>query len=108
MALFLLDSNYEIALKEFIVHRTDLFPSVQYGPTRIAQLFGNRQSVISEITQHVPIHSNILQKAQHYYALRNKLIHERATVGITDADVQNYRGTVQEVLTILYNLKFGE
>jgi hypothetical protein len=108
MALILLDSNYEIALKEFIVHRTDLFPSVQYGPTRIAQLFGNRQSVISEITQHVPIHSNILQKAQHYYALRNKLIHERATVGITDADVQNYRGTVQEVLTILYNLKFGE
>lgn len=26
-ALILLDSNFEVALKEFIVHRTDLFPA---------------------------------------------------------------------------------
>jgi hypothetical protein len=106
MALILLDSNYEIALKEFIVSRTDLFPPHTYTDARIAQLLGNRTNVIKEVANHIAIPAPILAKARHYYNIRNKLIHERATVGITDADVESYRSTIQSVLKILFKLKF--
>jgi hypothetical protein len=108
IALILLDSNFEIALKEFVVHRTDLFQTHLYTDAKIQQLFKNRPNVIQEVTNKVPIPSTLLSKASHYYGLRNKLIHERATVGITDADVENYRSTIQNVLKILFKLKFTQ
>ena len=106
MALILLDSNFEIALKEFIVHRTDLFPARIYTDSHIASLFQNRTRVLNDVTAHITIPQPHLDKARHYYMMRNKLIHERATVGITDADVQTYRATIQAVLKILFRLRF--
>jgi len=108
IALILLDSNFEIALKEFIVHRNDLFPTTTYTDTKIAQLFKNRTDVINEVTKHVKFPTTLLTKVRHYYGLRNKLIHERATVGITDPDIANYRATVEQVLTILFKLRFTD
>jgi hypothetical protein len=107
IALILLDSNFEIALKEFIVHRTDLFPVRTYTDTHIATLFKNRTTVLAEVTSKVAIPSLHIARASHYYGMRNKLIHERATVGITDGDVQAYRETVEAVLRILFGLRFG-
>jgi hypothetical protein len=106
IALILLDSDFEIGLKEFIVHRTDLFPPAQYGDTKIAQLFKDRRLVINEVLSKQPIPAALISKANHYYLMRNKLIHERATVGVTDTDVENYRVTVQSVLKILFKLRF--
>jgi hypothetical protein len=54
----------------------------------------------------VTLSTTLLGKVQHYYGLRNKLIHERATVGITDAMVTDYRRTVELVLRKLFKLKF--
>jgi hypothetical protein len=106
IALILLDSNFEIALKEFMVHRTDLFPKGTYNDAKIAQLFKNRTDVINEVTKHVTIPAKLLTRARHYYDLRNKFIHERATVDIGDSDVDNYRTTIEAVLKILFKLKF--
>src|SRR5258708_47425 len=106
IALILLDSNFEIGIKEFLVHRDDLFPPSQFDDATIQKLFKKRADVIAEVTKKVNIPKKLLDKAQHYYGLRNKLIHERATVDITNADVDNYRSTVQEILTILFKLKF--
>jgi hypothetical protein len=80
-ALILLDSNLEIALKEFIVHRTDLFPPHVYNDAKILQIFARRHLVINEVKAHVNFPATILGKINHYYGIRNKLIHERATVG---------------------------
>lgn len=107
IALILLDSNFEIALKEFIVHRTDLFPPQQFGDAAIQRLFKKRNDVITAVSQQVVIPQKLLNKTQHYYNLRNKLIHERATVGVTDSDVDNYRSTVEKILEILFQLKFA-
>lgn len=63
--------------------------------------------MINEVTKKVNIPRTLLTKAQHCYGLRNKLIHERATVDITDTDVNNYRTTVQKILTKLFKLKFA-
>ena len=106
IALILLDSNFEIGIKEFLVHRDDLFPPSQFDNATIQRLFKKRADVIAEVTKKVNIPKKLLDRAQHYYSLRNKLIHERATVDITNADVYNYRSTIQEVLSILFKLKF--
>jgi Histidine kinase-, DNA gyrase B-, and HSP90-like ATPase len=106
MALILLDSNFEIALKEFIVHRSDLFPPQTYTDAHIATLFQRRDRVLNEVTSKVAIPAPHIAKARHYYLMRNKLIHERATVGITEADVLTYRATIQAVLKLLFGLKF--
>ena len=106
IALILLDSNFEIALKEFLVHRHDLFPPTQYSNSRIEQIFSKRHLVISEITSKISIPQPLLAKVSHYYLLRNKLIHERATVDILDSDIANYQKTIEKVLSILFQLKF--
>ena len=106
MALILLDSNFEISLKEFIVHRSDLFPPKVYTDTYIATLFQRRDKVLADVTAKIAIPAPHLAKAKHYYLMRNKLIHERATVGITDADVTTYRNTIEAVLKLLFGLKF--
>jgi hypothetical protein len=105
IALILLDSNFEIALKEFIVHETRLFPASQYNAAKIQQLFRHRPDVIAEVSQKIKIPPPMLTKVRHYYDLRNKLIHERATVDITDTDVSNYRETIEELLGILFQLR---
>ena len=106
VALILLDSNFEIALKEFIVNRTDLFPPQKYNDAKIVMLFKARHEVINEVKQHVHLSKTVLGKVAHYYTLRNKLIHERATVGITDKQIDDYQRTIERVLHKLFKLKF--
>lgn len=106
IALILLDSNCEIALKEFIIHRQDLFPPAQFDDATIAKLFQRRDQVVAAVAQKVNIPKTLLDTARHYYAMRNKLIHERATVGITDSDVENYRITIEKILEMLFDLQF--
>lgn len=106
-ALILLDSNFEIALKEFIVIRTDLFPTREYGPRQLAGLFSQRTAVINAVKDKEPrLTDAMIQKAAHYYGLRNKLIHERTTIPINDREIADYRGLIEKVLKILFGLKF--
>ena len=106
IALILLDSNFEIALKEYLVHRPDLFPPKEFDDTRIKEIFKRRHEVIRVVATKAPLSKEILDKAAHYYVLRNKLVHERATVDITNSDIANYQATIQEVLRILFGVRF--
>jgi hypothetical protein len=101
IALLLLDSNFEIALKEYIVHNPTLFPSVN-----LKALFEDRSKVIKEISNKVKMESSLVGKASHYYNMRNKFIHERATVDIPDSDIENYSKTIKRFLKLLFDLKF--
>lgn len=106
-ALILLDSNFEIALKEYIVNNPSKFPATKYKNNRIQSLFDSgRQAVIKEIQQHVTFPAGLLAKVSHYYLLRNSLIHERATQQITDSQVEDYRKVVERVLKLLFGLHF--
>jgi hypothetical protein len=106
IAMILLDSNFEIALKEFIVHRIDLFDPMFYTDLKIAEVFKARHKVIQTVIDKMPLHVGLLERARHYYGVRNKLIHERATVGIAQADIDNYRRVIEEILTALFGLQF--
>jgi hypothetical protein len=102
IALLLLDSSFEIALKEYMVHTQGL----NFGNRSLEQIFENRDEVIKIVRQKVTIHPTIQNKIKHYQILRNKLIHERATVDVTDSDIANYLQTVQHVLTLLFGMSF--
>jgi len=106
LALILLDSNFEIALKEFIVHRKDLFPPREFTDTKLRQLFSNRTEVIKAVASRITLSADTLNIASHYYEQRNKLIHERATVSVGDSDIRIYRTVVESLLRTLFNLEF--
>lgn len=106
ISLIILDSNFEISLKEFIVHRSDIFPPKVYTDIYIKNLFANRANVIREVDAKKKLPTQALVRANHYYNMRNKLIHERATLGVTDADILNYRHAVQEILQALFGVRF--
>jgi hypothetical protein len=107
IALILLDSTFEIALKEFIVHRTDLFPVREYSEKRLRELFQNRNDVIDAVRVKVDISDALITRAKHYYGMRNTLIHERATVDVPEADIRNYRRVLDQLLIILFGLNLS-
>lgn len=106
IALILLDSNLEIGLKEYIVHQTDKFPPHKFGDVKIAELFKARHSVINLVKPIPGISDTDWGKVSHFYNMRNKLIHERASVQVSERDVEDYRKLVSRILAILFNLDF--
>jgi hypothetical protein len=105
IALILLDSNFEIALKEFIVNRTNLFPAHEYTNKIIGELFERRTEVIKAVRAKIKIPDELIEKANYYYNLRNNLTHQRATSNPTDTDIRGYRSVVQQLLNILFDLQ---
>jgi acetone carboxylase gamma subunit len=81
-----------------------------YSDAQLLQLFKNRYAVHSEIKKYpkVKIAADTWKKIEHYYLLRCKLIHEKATVGISDAQIEDFRKVVEGVLGKLYKLRFDE
>ena len=106
ISLILLDSNFEIGLKEFIVHRKDLFPAHEFTDAKLLNLFKSRTDVIKTVAAKASISPEIITLASHYYDLRNKMIHERATFDVRDEDVRRYRATVESLLHTLFDLEF--
>ena len=100
--------DIERAMKRDFSHDQTQRDNQQLSLSHIERMFEKRHRVIDAVSQQIQIPQKLLHKAKHYYALRNKLhvIHERATVGITDADVDNYRSTIEQILTILFGLSF--
>ena len=100
IALILLDSTFEIALKEYIVHTEGL----NRGGRTLDKLFKQRDAVISVVKQKIDFDPNLLTRIKHFYQLRNKLIHERATVDVTNNDITNFRKAIDETLRLLFDL----
>lgn len=102
VGLIILDSNLEIGLKEFLVNH----PTEYYSDAKIADMFKQRHKVVDEV-QRLGVSPDLpWGKVRHYNGLRNKLIHERATVEITDSQLLDYRDVVESILSALFNLNF--
>lgn len=102
ICLMLLDSTLEIAFKEFLVNDS----GKHYKDDDLLRMFRDRKLVQKEVQEHKKFNPDIWKKIDYYYGLRNKLVHERVTVGIHDSQVENYREVVQEILTALFKLQF--
>ncbi|MCK5643731.1 MAG: ATP-binding protein [Gammaproteobacteria bacterium] len=104
ICLILLDSTLEIAFKEYLVNETES----NYTDSKLLKIFERRHQVQNEIKNHITFSDSIWNQINYYYKFRNKLVHERATVGITDNQIKDYRGVVQNVLEQLFCLSFSE
>ncbi len=102
IALVVLDSTLEIAFKDYLVNES----GTAYSDSRLLQLFANRIAVHDEVKKYVKLNDAKWKKITHYYHLRCKLVHEKATVGISDSQISDFRDVVESVLKKLFGLKF--
>ncbi len=102
ICFMLLDSTLEIAFKEFLVNDS----GKNYGDDELLRIFSNRNNVHKEIQKYIDFDPYIWKKINYYYRLRNKLVHERITVGIHDIEIETYREVVQKILATLFELQF--
>jgi hypothetical protein len=101
IALIVLDATLEIGLKEYLVHLD--------GPNRLSdrQLRDlDRISLQARVKALQPLTSDVWTRADHYYDLRSKLVHERATVAPSDTEIEDYREVVETILGALFDLQF--
>lgn len=104
--LIILDSSFEIAMKEFIAKNPKLYPPHQYTDAQLQNIMSKRTSAIKEVQKHVNIPQKLVDKAQHYYGLRNKLIHERTTADVSDRVIEDYENVVRAILKLLFKVRF--
>jgi hypothetical protein len=105
ISLLILDSSLEISFKEFLVNDT----AKHYTDKELLELFKARHLVVSEIKKYITlkeITDEDWKKIKYYYDLRCKLVHERATVDITDTQLKDLRQVVEKVMKKLFKLKF--
>lgn len=103
IVLIILDSTLEIAFKEYLVNESGR----HYTDKELQDIFRTRHIVHNEIQKYVTnINKDLWKRINYYYSLRNKLIHERSSVGINDSDINNFRNDVENILNKLYSLKF--
>lgn len=98
VALIVIDSTLEISLKEYLVHQNKKY----YSDSQISDLFKSRDKVLKEIESLTNVSKRDLNLARHYANLRNKLIHERATVNIPDDDVLTYKKATGRIVKKLF------
>jgi hypothetical protein len=102
IVLILLDSTLEIAFKEYLVNDS----GQHYSDAQLLNLFKQRHLVQAEVKKFVNIPAVTWKKIGHYYNIRCDLVHKRASAGISDKDVKEFREVIEAVLKKLYKLKF--
>jgi hypothetical protein len=100
ISLIILDSTVEIAYKEYLVNETSI------GMNKFQNIAQNRSGVQAEVLNHLSIPTATVKKIEHYYKLRNDLIHQRATPNVSDAQVGDYRAIVESLLRDMFGLRF--
>ena len=102
LGLILMDSTLEIGFKEYLVNESENY----YSDAKLRELFRSRHKLHELMETDYGINKTELDKVRYYHEIRNKLIHERASVSISDEDLYNYRGVVERILHQLYDLTF--
>lgn len=104
VALVILDSTIEIAFKEYLVNDSGHY----YTDSELQRIFAKRHLVHDEMKRYVNFSDHIWKKITYYNNLRNKLVHERATVGIGDPEIKDFKKLTESVLSKLYKLRFDD
>lgn len=102
IALVVLDSTLEIGFKDYLVNES----GTPYSDARLLTMFKNRSEVHNEIKKYGTFAKLNWGKIEYFYNLRCKLVHEKATAGITDSQIADFRGIVEDVLRKLFKLRF--
>ena len=101
-ALILIDSAVEIAMKDFLVHESGHY----YTDDELAKIMKSRHQVVTEVKKYKAFSTDLWKKLSWFYALRCKLVHERATAEISDAHIDDFTSVAETILHELHGLKF--
>lgn len=101
IALILIDSTLEIAYKEYLVNEREI------GRGDFNKLT-TRESIQKEVLKTIRISPETVKQINHYYILRNDLIHQRVTPNIGPEQVLSYRSIVEDLLNRMFGLNFTE
>lgn len=109
ICLIILDSTLEIAFKEYLVNES----GEHYSDRKLRELFEKRHELEKEIKKQIEkngikIDEDIWKKIKYYHNLRNKLVHERATVSISDAEINDFKNLVENILNKMFGIVFPE
>jgi hypothetical protein len=100
--LVLLDSNFELALKDYIVSKIDSFSPTEFSDDRLAQLIDDRRQLLSVVASNAKIlTSDKISLCMHYYGLRRSLVTSRITPAISDSEVSGYRELSEGIIKAL-------
>lgn len=102
LALIILDSTFEIAMKEYLVNDS----GHHYTDPELVKLFQRRHDVQLEFSKYVNFDPPTWGKLNYYYNLRCKLIHERVSIEIRDEDVDKFGRLVENCLRKMYGARF--
>ena len=102
IAMIVLDSTIEIAFKEFLVNESGNY----YSNEKLLSIFKNTHSLQEEVKKYNKFDEEFWRKINHYHNLRCSFVHERASVGISDDEIEGYRSIVENALNRLFDLKF--
>ena len=99
-SLILLDSSIEIAFKEYLVNDSGKY----YSDAKLLEVFRTKNNLFTEMKGYLDLTAGEWKKLAYYADIRNKLIHQRATVGIDLDEVGELRGLAALILQKLYGL----
>lgn len=103
ISLIIIDSNFEIWIKEYLVH------NIKIWNKDFNNIKDNRVDVIKRVEVENSINKTLLSnlsKTNYYYIIRNNLIHQKATSTITDRELEEYHNLVKEIFEELFWFKF--
>jgi len=109
IALLLLDSAFEIGLKEFLVHQK----KEEIKEVELQKYFriGGRPEAwkkVKELILPETFGAVVETNIEHLYRLRNKFVHQIVTTEPSTGEVESARDAVERVLTRLFEITFHE
>ena len=102
IALMILDSQLEIAFKDYLVYESGTY----YSDAQLIKIFAARHLVHQEVQKTLTLSTSSWNKINYYYKQRSELVHKRSSVSISDDDIVEFRKVVQSALTKMFKLKF--
>lgn len=105
-ALILTDSNFEIALKEYIVHEPEAFPPRQFTDSKIAELLADRRKLLRAVEDRTSaIPKGNIDVCLHYADLKSRLATSRVTPAVSDQEITEYRAVTDMILRTLLKVR---
>ena len=99
VALIVLDSTLEIAYKEYLINEQNI-------SINAFKKLNTRADIQDEVFKAITVSITLKKQIEHYYRLRNDLIHQRATPNVGDQDIIKYKKIVEDLLYQMFGLQF--
>lgn len=99
--MILIDSSIEIAFKEYLVNESGQY----YNDKALSEIFKTKNKLFSEMRKFISLDDFEWKQLGYYADVRNKIIHQRATVGISASDIESFRGLAARILDKLFGLR---